>query len=66
MEGVVSLSTKFVLCTILVVCLTFISVDASAPINITLSNDNHVCPSSRARWQDYTVYLETRPRLCMM
>ena len=39
---------------------------ASVPINITILNDNHVCPKSRARWQDYTVYLETKPRLCMM
>lgn len=36
------------------------------PINITYVNDNQVCPKSRARWQDYTVYLETKPRLCMI
>ncbi|KAL4228567.1 hypothetical protein ACF0H5_011617 [Mactra antiquata] len=36
------------------------------PINISYGNDNHVCPSSRARWQDFTVYLETKPRLCMI
>ncbi|XP_045209737.2 integumentary mucin C.1-like isoform X1 [Mercenaria mercenaria] len=36
------------------------------PIDITVLNDTHVCPSSRARWQDYTLYLETKPRLCMI
>ncbi|XP_052805806.1 uncharacterized protein LOC128235110 [Mya arenaria] len=46
--------------------LTLVCVDASVPINITYRNDNHVCPSSRARWQDFTVYLETKPRLCMI
>lgn len=36
------------------------------PINITYLNDNHVCPTTRARWQDFTVYLETKSRLCMI
>ncbi|KAH3877935.1 hypothetical protein DPMN_001815 [Dreissena polymorpha] len=48
------------------VCSLIISTDASVGINITYLNDNHVCPSSRARWQDFTVYLETKPRLCMI
>ena len=39
---------------------------SSEPIEISYVNDTHVCPSSRARWQDYTVYLETKSRLCMM
>lgn len=51
---------------VLFIYVNILFVTSSVPINITYVNDNHVCPASRARWQDYTVYLETKPRLCMM